>query len=105
MKIDEGEDQINSFFGGIFSLVLAAVVIMYCLQKAHILYAKKDVDILSTINDGAFTPDDIFDNSNGFAFAASFTAYDSETENILLPEYGQIVFNAYSWGYDENSEV
>ena len=105
MKIDDGEDQINSFFGGIFSLILVFIVIMYCLQKADVLFSKKDVDILSTINDGAFTPEFIFDYSKGFAFAAAFTAYDSETENILLPEYGQIIFNAFSWGTDENGEV
>ena len=30
--------------------------------------------------------------------AAAFTAYDSETENILDPSYGELVFNHYFWG-------
>ena len=105
MKIDHGEENINSFFGGIFSLLLLILVILYCIQKADVLISKKDVDILSTINDGAFSPDDIFDYSKGFAFAAAFTAYDSETENILFPEYGSLVYTHYSWGADENGEV
>ena len=105
MRIDEGEESVNSFFGGIFSIVLLLLVIMYCIQKADVLISKKDVDILSTINDGAFSPDDIFNYSNGFAFAAAFTAYDSETENILFPEYGSLIFNQYSWGADENGDV
>ena len=28
----------------------------------------------------------------------AFTAYDSETEPILDPSYGRIVFNSYQWG-------
>ena len=34
----------------------------------------------------------------GFAFAAAFTAYDGDPEPILEPEYGEIVFNHFSWG-------
>lgn len=30
--------------------------------------------------------------------AAAFTDYDSETEHILEPEYGQLVFKHFSWG-------
>ena len=32
----------------------------------------------------------------------AFTAYDSETEWILTKDYGEIYFNSYTWGYDEN---
>ena len=75
---------------------------MFALQKADVLIAKKDVDILSTINDSKFSADDVFDASKGFAFALAFTAYDSDPEPVLRPEYGEIVFNHYTWGPNED---
>ena len=61
MKLDEGDDTKNTFIGGLFSLILSAVVIMFAFQKGDVLVNKKDVDILSTINDNTFNSDDIFD--------------------------------------------
>lgn len=55
-----------------------------------VLINKKDVDVLSTLNDLHFTPDDIFNYSNGLNIAVAFTAYDSNPEPILDPTYGTI---------------
>ena len=66
------------------------------------MLAKKDVDILSTVNDNTFDADDVFDASDGFAFAIAFTAYNSDPEPVLRPEYGEIVFNHYTWGPNED---
>ena len=71
---------------------------MYTYLKADVLYNKKDVDILSTINDNFFTPDYELNYQNGFNIAAAFTGFDSETEDILDPTYGEIVFLHYYWG-------
>ena len=46
----------------------------------------------------------VFNYEQGMNLAFAFTAYDSETENILLPEYGKISFNRYSWGVRESGE-
>ena len=40
---------------------------------------------------------------NGFNVAAAFTAYDNESENILDPSYGELVFNHYWWGSEGGS--
>ena len=37
-------------------------------------------------------------------FAIAFTAYDDETEPILDESLGELVFNSYSWGNDDDSE-
>ena len=34
----------------------------------------------------------------------AFTAYDSETEEILDPSYGRISFSRYEWGIRENGD-
>ena len=98
MKIDAGQEATTSCVGGILSLILFGVIIIFALQKADILINKKDVDILSTVNDKYFDADHVFNHENGFAFAAAFTGYDGNSEPILEPEYGEIVFNHYIWG-------
>lgn len=65
------------------------------------LVNKKDVDILSTINDNHHPVDFVFDNSLDFAFAVGFTAYDGNKEPILEPEYGELVFKHLKWGHTD----
>ena len=63
------------------------------------------MDVLSTINDRHFTPEDKINYKNdGFNIAAAFTAFDSETEYILDASYGELVFMHYFWGIQENGE-
>lgn len=59
---------------------------------------KKDVSIMQNVYENHFTPDDVVTYDNSFYVAAAFTAYDSETEIILEPEYGELVFKHFSWG-------
>jgi len=84
--------------GSMLTLALLAVVIIYALVKADVLVNSKDVNVLSTINDMIFTPDDEFTYENGFNIAVGFTAYDSNPEPILDPTIGEVVFNHYRWG-------
>ena len=78
MKIDDAQDSKNSFFGGVFSITLTFVILIFVYLKSDVLLNKKDVDILSTINDNTFSADFVFDNDKKFAFAVGFTAYDNE---------------------------
>ena len=102
MKLDDGDDVKTSFLGGICSLILLIVVIMYAYLKGDVLINKKDVDILSTVNDMFIEPTERFTNEQGFAFAVAFTGYDSVQEPILTPDIGTLVFNHYSWGPTED---
>eukprot|EP00354_Favella_ehrenbergii_P012467 CAMPEP_0170453360 /NCGR_PEP_ID=MMETSP0123-20130129/1963_1 /TAXON_ID=182087 /ORGANISM="Favella ehrenbergii, Strain Fehren 1" /LENGTH=142 /DNA_ID=CAMNT_0010715697 /DNA_START=180 /DNA_END=608 /DNA_ORIENTATION=- len=63
-----------------------------------VLLEKKDIDIVSTINELHYGDDFVFSYDNGFNIALAFTAYDSEREQILDPSYGELVFNSYEWG-------
>ena len=67
-----------------------------------VFLARKDVDILSAVNDLLFTDDDIFSYKNGLNIAVAFTAYDSEESWILDETYGELVFSSYSWGPQED---
>ena len=99
MHLDrEGMEEKRSIFGGLCTLILTFTVILFAYQKAEVLVHKKDVDILSTINDMFFTPDHVFNYERGFNVALGFTAYDSNPEPILEPEIGEILFNHFSWG-------
>ena len=85
------------------SLFVTAIVLLFAYLKADVFIKKKDVDILSTVQDRFFTPEDVVDyTNNGFSVAAAFTSYDSETEDILDPSYGELVFNHYFWGENED---
>ena len=76
---------------------------MYSYLKYTVLRDKKDVDILSAINDSFYDETYTLNyKENGFNIAAAFTEYDSETEDILPIEYGEIVFMHYFWGPQED---
>ena len=53
-----------------------------------------------------FTPDTpgylINYKDNKFNIAAAFIEFDSETEEILDPKYGKLVFQSYYWGVQED---
>ena len=44
----------------------------------------------------------VFDYNQGLNLAMAFTAYDDETEPILDKSYGEIIFQEYSWGVNED---
>lgn len=103
MKLDnDGDDTLKSLMGALCSIILTIVVLLYTYQKLDVFLAKKDVDILSTINDLHWTDDDIFSYENGLNIAVAFTAYDSEEKWILDETYGELIFNSYSWGPTED---
>lgn len=99
MRLDKGNLSLNSFVGSLVSIILFLTLLNFAYLKADVLINKKDVDVLSTVNDRFFTPDDqITYSDNGFNIAAAFTAYDSDTEYILDATYGELVFKHYFWG-------
>ena len=104
MNLDEGEQDIKSLMGSLCSVILLAITVLYSFQKAEILISKKDVDILSTINDDTYTSEDVFSYKNGFNVAVAFTSFNSEREWELDPTYGSLVFNHFSWGVDESGD-
>lgn len=51
MKLDDGVEGIQSWMGSLCSIILATVMLAYMYQKMDVLIARKDVDVLSTVND------------------------------------------------------
>ena len=45
-----------------------------------------------------FPEEYVMDFEQGLNFAFAFTAYDNETEDILDPSYGKLIFSRYEWG-------
>ena len=54
------------------------MIISFAYQKTFVLLERKDVDVLSTVNDMFFTYDDEFNSKNGFNFAVAFTEYGND---------------------------
>jgi len=103
MKLGSGNDDLKSIAGSLCSIILTVMVCMFAYLKADVLINKKDVDIMSTINDNYYDADrNITYKEDGFNIAAAFTAFDSETEDMLDPTYGELVFMHYYWGQLED---
>ena len=99
MRIDDaGGQTYGSIMGAICSIILLLITAFYAYLKLMVLIEKTDVNILSSELDMYFSDTDEFTYANGLNIAVAFTAYDQETEWILTPEYGELVFNHASWG-------
>ena len=61
----------------------------------------KDINIIATMKRMAYGEADLFSFEDGFNIAVAFTAYDNEQEWTLEPKYGELYFDAYSWGTDD----
>ena len=102
MKLDAGVEALPSVAGVIFSVLLTIDVLGYAAQKLEILINKKDVDIMSVLKKDYFSEDQPFQYEQGLEFAEAFTAYDQETDIILDPSIGRIVYETYEFGYDDS---
>lgn len=45
-----------------------------------------------------------FNYESGLNIAVAFTSFDNGKEPILDKSYGELVFNEYTWGRDEQGE-
>ena len=102
MKLDGGQSHLKSWMGSLCTLIILIVVIAYSVQKMDVLINKKDVNVLSTIHKLYFDEDYTFCYENGLNLAVAFTAYDDQQEWVLDRRYGELVFQAYTWGEDAN---
>ena len=80
------------------------IVCAYAYIKVDVFFLKKDIDIMAAIQDDFYDEHYVFDHSKGMNFAFAFTAFDSETEDILDPSYGKLAFVRYEWGETEDGE-
>ena len=62
----------------------------------------KKIDMVTATNEYFFPHTKTFDSSQGLKIAVAFTGYDNKQEWDLPPEIGELVFQNYEWGPDEN---
>ena len=94
----------NTTLGSICSIALFIIAAGYAYQKMDVWLHKKEVNVMAATQKNYFTDDFEFTYEMGMNFALAFTAYDEETEYILDPSYGNIVFIREAWGEKENGE-
>ena len=101
----EGSKSQPSFVGSIFSLMVFGTVLSYAILKVQNLMEKKDVDILSTVEEFHFEELDLFTTKQGLQIAVAFTGFNSNTEYELDPAYGELIFNRIEWSVTDETIV
>ena len=100
MKIKGSNDRHQSWLGVCLSLLLGLIMSIFLYTKVITWRGKKDVDIMSALVENEFDYTKRFDSTHGFFVAAALTEYDSNTEIIEKPEYGELIIEQYGWGYE-----
>ena len=84
MKFDGGKKKLQTYTGVIMSVLMLVVLIAYSAIKVDILLSKKQVDIISAINEEYFDENLTFSSKQGLNFAFAVRG--------LNPSLGEIVF-------------
>ena len=105
LKMDDGVGAIKSYMGCFCTFIWVCIILVYAAQKIDVLAGKKGVKVLATVKDLHFEEKQEFNyKDNGLNIAVAFTGFDNERTWSLDPRYGELVVNAYEWGYDENGD-
>ena len=78
--------------GSFLSVVFYCLIIAFAYLKAEIIYKKKDIDILTSVQKNYYDEEDRFTAENGFNIAVGLTNFDGKGGQILTPDYGELVF-------------
>mmetsp|Transcript_10769 Transcript_10769/g.13475 ORF Transcript_10769/g.13475 Transcript_10769/m.13475 type:complete len:260 (+) Transcript_10769:65-844(+) len=99
MKFDHGETHYGSLGGFACTLFLIISLLGFAYTKMQTLLQRKDTDIIEAFQESHFPDHERFNAENdGFFVAAALTNYDSNTEIIEKPEYGELLIEHYGWG-------
>ena len=105
MKLDQDQDTLPSKMGAVGSLFAIAVLLLYTYYKFTIMYEKRDVDILTAVQENHFGLDHIFGADQGLNIAVSvFHPFDPSTFGQLDHTYGRIRFQKVFWGPNESGQ-
>ena len=103
MKLSDGEDFVTTWMGAFCSMVLMLILLAITVNKIEIMFSKKDVDILTALNDSYLDSDFSFKAANGLNFAIKWHSMSDKNE-ILDPSIGRLVFRYSQWSYNENGD-
>ena len=96
----EGGGAYVSYMGALCSVIFIMISLIFLYSKIMVLVNVSRITVISNYQVGALTYDDQYSGEDGFFVAAAFTAYDSETEPIDDPTYGDLTMEYYGWGYE-----
>ena len=100
MKLHEGKSKEATWMGAFCSLMVLLVTISYTFQKIEVLVSKRDVDILSAIEDSFLSSEEVFGAEQGLQIAVSFVNFG---DNFVDPSIGTLNLGYSKWGYREDS--
>ena len=86
--------------GALCSVIFIMISLIFLYSKIMVLVNVSRITVISNYQVGALTYDDQYRGEDGFFVAAALTAYDSETEPIDDPRYGDLTMEYYGWGYE-----
>ena len=96
----EGGGAYVSYMGALCSVIFIMISLIFLYSKIMVLINVSRITVISNYQVGALTSDDQYSGSDGFFIAAALTEYDSETEPIDDPRYGDLTMEYYGWGYE-----
>lgn len=97
MTINGGKAVLHqTCIGTLLSLLLLGLITAYFVLKVDVLLGKKDVDILSAVNESFLADSHPFGTKQGLAFAVGVWE-----RPMLDPRYASINFYRYSWTVDD----
>ena len=101
MKLDDQIRTLPTLAGLISTICVILVVSSYSMIQFEKLVLKEGEDILET------TKEDFFDDTHeltfedGINFAVGLSSFDTNTEPILDPQYGELVFIKRRWKFSQ----
>ena len=101
MKLDDQIRTLPTLAGLISTICVILVVSSYSMIQFEKLVLKEGEDILET------TKEDFFDDTHeltfedGINFAVGLSSFDTNTEPILDPQYGELVFLKRRWKFSQ----
>ena len=89
MKLTNGEDTVPTWMGTLCTILLFLIILAYTVQKMEVLFSKKDIDIITALNDSSLDSDFRFGSEQGFNIATKWYSHEDETEE-LDPSIGKL---------------
>ena len=97
----EGGGAYVSYIGALCSLIFIMISMVFLYSKIMVLVNVSRITVISNYQVGALTYEDKYSGEDGFFIAAALTAYDSETEPMDDPRYGDLTVGYYGWGNED----
>ena len=97
-KLPDRRENYRTTVGSAFTILMLVTLLIYGSFKLIILYELSDYSITIAVQEYFFDLTQPFTDKDGFAIAATITAYDGSPEVIEDEEYATLEFYLKYWG-------